>query len=154
MAEKFKKEYIKIMEDMKSDFLKLEGLTDLLCERLSKDEAISSKVFEVMELLDQRANLLSDTAEMIKKLIDRDLPLKELKEVTAEMLQNLLNDLNIFYSATIFFYHSFSDKKANKSKYFEHYINTLKLIENTADMIKENLKVIVEDLNLKIEKNN
>ena len=154
MAEKFKKEYIKIMEDMKSDFLKLEGLTDLLCERLSKDEAISLKVFEVMELLDQRANLLSDTAEMIKKLIDRDLPLKELKEVTAEMLQNLLNDLNIFYSATIFFYHSFSDKKANKSKYFEHYINTLKLIENTADMIKENLKVIVEDLNLKIEKNN
>lgn len=154
MAEKFKKEYIKIMEDMKSDFLKLEGLTDLLCERLSKDEAIPSKVFEVMELLDQRANLLSDTAEMIKKLIDRDLPLKELKEVTAEMLQNLLNDLNIFYSATIFFYHSFSDKKANKSKYFEHYINTLKLIENTADMIKENLKVIVEDLNLKIEKNN
>ena len=113
MAEKFKKEYIKIMEDMKSDFLKLEGLTDLLCERLSKDEAIPSKVFEVMELLDQRANLLSDTAEMIKKLIDRDLPLKELKEVTAEMLQNLLNDLNIFYSATIFFYHSFSDKKAN-----------------------------------------
>lgn len=154
MAEKFKKEYIKIMEDTKSDFLKLEGLTDLLCERLSKDEAIPSKVFEVMELLDQRANLLSDTAEMIKKLIDRDLPLKELKEVTAEMLQNLLNDLNIFYSATIFFYHSFSDKKANKSKYFEHYINTLKLIENTADMIKENLKVIVEDLNLKIEKNN
>ena len=154
MAEKFKKEYIKIMEDMKSDFLKLEGLTDLLCERLSKDEAIPSKVFEVMELLDQRANLLSDTAEMIKKLIDRDLPLKELKEVTAEMLQNLLNDLNIFYSATIFFYHSFSDKKANKSKYFEHYINTLKFIENTADMIKENLKVIVEDLNLKIEKNN
>ena len=154
MTEKFKKEYIKIMEDTKSDFLKLEGLTDLLCERLSKDEAIPSKVFEVMELLDQRANLLSDTAEMIKKLIDRDLPLKELKEVTAEMLQNLLNDLNIFYSATIFFYHSFSDKKANKSKYFEHYINTLKLIENTADMIKENLKVIVEDLNLKIEKNN
>ena len=148
MAEKFKKEYIKIMEDMKSDFLKLEGLTDLLCERLSKDEAIPSKVFEVMELLDQRANLLSDTAEMIKKLIDRDLPLKELKEVTAEMLQNLLNDLNIFYSATIFFYHSFSDKKANKSKYFEHYINTLKLIENTADMIKENLKFIIDDLNL------
>ena len=154
MIEEFKKEYMEIMEDMKSDFLKLEGLTDLLCERLSKDEAIPSKVFEVMELLDQRANLLSDTAEMIKKLIDRDLPLKELKEVTAEMLQNLLNDLNIFYSATIFFYHSFSDKKANKSKYFEHYINTLKLIENTADMIKENLKVIVEDLNLKIEKNN
>ena len=154
MAEKFKKEYIKIMEDMKSDFLKLEGLTDLLCERLSKDEAIPSKVFEVMELLDQRANLLSDTAEMIKKLIDRDLPLKELKEATAEMLQDLSNNLNIFYSATIFFYHSFSDKKANKSKYFEHYINTLKLIENTADMIKENLKVIVEDLNLKIEKNN
>ena len=154
MAEKFKKEYIKIMEDMKSDFLKLEGLTDLLCERLSKDEAIPSKVFEVMELLDQRANLLSDTAEMIKKLIDRDLPLKELKEAIAEMLQDLSNNLNIFYSATIFFYHSFSDKKANKSKYFEHYINTLKLIENTADMIKENLKVIVEDLNLKIEKNN
>ena len=148
MTEKFKKEYIKIMEDMKSDFLKLEGLTDLLCERLSKDEAIPQKVFEVMELLDQRANLLSDTAEMIKKLIDRDLPLKELKEVTAEMLQNLLNDLNIFYSATIFFYHSFSDKKANKSKYFEHYINTLKLIENTADMIKENLKFIIVDLNL------
>ena len=154
MAEKFKKEYIKIMEDMKSDFLKLEGLTDLLCERLSKDEAIPSKVFEVMELLDQRANLLSDTAEMIKKLIDRDLPLKELKEAIAEMLQDLSNNLNIFYSATIFFYHSFSDKKANKSKYFEHYINTLKLIENTADIIKENLKVIVEDLNLKIEKNN
>ena len=154
MAEKFKKEYIKIMEDMKSDFLKLEGLTDLLCERLSKDEAIPSKVFEVMELLDQRANLLSDTAETIKKFIDRDLPLKELKEAIAEMLQDLSNNLNIFYSATIFFYHSFSDKKANKSKYFEHYINTLKLIENTADMIKENLKVIVEDLNLKIEKNN
>ena len=115
MAEKFKKEYIKIMEDMKSDFLKLEGLTDLLCERLSKDEAIPSKVFEVMELLDQRANLLSDTAEMIKKLIDRDLPLKELKEVTAEMLQNLLNDLNIFYSAKSFFIIHFLIKKQIKA---------------------------------------
>ena len=148
MTEKFKKEYIKIMEDTKSDFLKLEGLTDLLCERLSKDEAIPQKVFEVMELLDQRANLLSDTAEAIKKLIDRDLPLKELKEGTAEMLQDLANDLDIFYSAAIFFHHSFSDRKANKSKYFEHYINTLKFIENTADMIKENLKFIIGDLNL------
>ena len=148
MTEKFKKEYIKIMEDTKSDFLKLEGLTDLLCERLSKDEAIPLKVFEVMELLDQRANLLSDTAEAIKKLIDRDLPLKELKEGTAEMLQDLANDLDIFYSATIFFHHSISDRKANKSKYFEHYINTLKLIEDTADMIKENLKVIIDALNL------
>lgn len=148
MIEEFKKEYMEIMEDMKSDFLKLEGLTDLLCERLSKDEAIPQKVFEVMELLDQRANLLSDTAETIKKFIDRDLPLKELKEATAEMLQDLSNNLNIFYSATIFFHHSFSDRKANKSKYFEHYINTLKLIENTADMIKENLKFIIDDLNL------
>lgn len=148
MIEEFKKEYMEIMEDMKSDFLKLEGLTDLLCERLSKDEAIPQKVFEIMELLDQRANLLSDTAETIKKFIDRDLPLKELKEATAEMLQDLSNDLNIFYSATIFFHHSFSDRKANKSKYFEHYINTLKLIEDTADMIKENLKFIIDDLNL------
>lgn len=148
MIEEFKKEYMEIMEDMKSDFLKLEGLTDLLCERLSKDEAIPQKVFEVMELLDQRANLLSDTAETIKKFIDRDLPLKELKEAIAEMLQDLSNNLNIFYSATIFFHHSISDRKANKSKYFEHYINTLKLIEDTVDMIKENLKFIIDDLNL------
>lgn len=154
MTEKFKKEYIKIMGDMKSDFLKLEGLTDLLCENFSKDEAIPQKVYEVVDLLDQRANLLGDTAEMIKKFIDKDLPLKELKETTAEMLQDLENELNIFYSATIFFKRSVSDRKANKSKDYEHYINTLKLIEDTAEMTKENLKVIVEDLNLKIEKNN